>query len=134
MFHSLKYFKSENLYKISGSGENGENMPIERLKKKTREELLWPYLLRLLTEEPAYAYELRKKVDERFGWEPPLTTSYTVLYRLERKDYIDGEWRKEGSRPKKYYKITSKGEKILEEAEEYLENLQKELFGDTTGS
>ncbi len=106
-------------------------MPIERLKKKTREELLWPYLLRLLKEEPAYAYDLRKKVNKRFGWEPPLTTSYTVLYRLERKDYIEGDWEKEGSRPKKYYKITEKGKKALEDAEEYLKNLQKKLFEDT---
>ena len=134
MFHSLKYFKAEKLYKFCGSAESGEKMPIERLKKKTREELLWPYLLKLLEEEPGYAYELRKKVEERFGWEPPLTTSYTVLYRLERKDYIEGDWKKEGSRPKKYYKITEKGKRIREEAKEYLEDLQDELFGDVGGS
>lgn len=103
-------------------------MPIERLKKKTREELLWLYLIKLLHEEPAYAYELRKEIEERFGWEPPMTTSYTVLYRLERGDYVTGDWKKEGSRPKKYYKITEKGKKIFKEAEEYLEDLQKKLF------
>lgn len=105
-----------------------DQLPLERLKKKTREELLWPYILTLLQEEPAYAYELRKKVDERFGWEPPLTTAYTVLYRLERGDYIEGEWRKEGNRPKKYYKITNKGDKILEESKTYFQNLINSLF------
>lgn len=96
--------------------------------KKTREELLWPYLLRLLLEGPAYGYELRKKVEERFGWEPPLTTSYTVLYRLERKDYIEGEWKKGDGRPKKYYRITDKGEDLLDEAEAYFEDLKERLF------
>lgn len=110
-----------------------DKVPIERMKKKTREELLWPYLLRLLSEEPAYAYELRKKVEKRFGWEPPLTTSYTVLYRLERGDYVDGEWKKEGNRPKKYYEITEKGKESLKKAEEYFKNLQEKLFEDGDG-
>lgn len=103
-------------------------MPLERLKKKTREELLWPYMLKILTNKPAYAYELRKKIEERFGWEPPLTTTYTVLYRLERKDYIEGDWKKEGSRPKKYYKITPQGEEILERGKGYIEELYSDLF------
>lgn len=130
MFHSSKYFKVGNLYKICGLAESGSALPIERLKKKTREELLWPYFLRLLLKEPGYAYELRKKTKERFEWEPPMTTSYTVLYRLERGDYIRGKWRKEGSRPKKYYKITESGKEILKEAEEYLKDLQGKLFED----
>jgi len=105
-------------------------LPMDRLKKKTREELLWPYLLKLLLEGPAYGYQLRKKVDERFGWEPPLTSSYTVLYRLERKEYIEGEWKKDDSRPRKYYKITKKGRDLLGQAEEYIEDLQEALFED----
>lgn len=109
-------------------------MPLERLKKKTREELLWPYLLKLLEEEPEYAYELREKIEERFGWKPPKTTAYTVLYRLERKDYIEGEWEMDGTRPKKYYKITDTGKGILKEAKKYFENLQKMLFDEVKGS
>lgn len=89
--------------------------------------------MKLLAEKPAYAYELRKMVEDRFGWEPPLTTSYTVLYRLERKDYIGGEWRKEDSRPKKYYKITDKGREIRRAAREYLRDLQEKLFEDIEG-
>lgn len=100
------------------------------MKKKTREELLWPYILKLLKEEPAYAYELRKMIKERFGWEPPLTSSYTVLYRLERGDYITGDWKKEESRPKKYYKITEKGEEIFRQSEKYFKKLIEDLFAD----
>ncbi|MFP4005521.1 MAG: PadR family transcriptional regulator [Candidatus Hadarchaeia archaeon] len=103
-------------------------MPLERMKKKTREELLWPYILKILLEGPAYAYELRQEVEDRFGWEPPLTTTYTVLYRLERKDYIKGDWKKEGSRPKKYYNITGKGREILKEGKKYLKRLYSNLF------
>lgn len=104
------------------------------MKKKTREELLWPYFLRLLSEEPSYAYELRKKVKERFDWEPPMTTSYTVLYRLERKNYITGDWKKEGSRPKKYYEITDKGREILDEAREYFEEILEMLSENADGA
>jgi DNA-binding PadR family transcriptional regulator len=76
-----------------------------------------------------YAYELRQEINKRFGWKPPMVTSYTVLYRLQRKGYLTTEWQEQRGKPaRKYYKITSKGQELLKEADEYLADLYKKLF------
>jgi len=102
---------------------------VKRLERKTTKEMLWPYILRLLQERPMYAYELRREVNKRFGWKPPMVTSYTVLYRLQREGYLTMEWKEQRGKPaRKYYKITDKGQKLLKEAEEYFTDLCKKLF------
>lgn len=102
---------------------------MERLKRKTTDELMWPYVLRLLNERPMYTYELRKKIQERFGWKPPLVTSYTVLYRLKRKGYVTMEWHQRRGKPaRKYYKITAEGRKLMRQARKYFDDLYEKLF------
>jgi PadR family transcriptional regulator PadR len=102
---------------------------VKRLERKTTKEVLWPYILRLLQERPMYGYELRQEVNKRFGWKPPMVTSYTVLYRLQRDGYLTIEWKEQRGKPaRKYYKITKKGQEILNQAEEYLSDLYKKLF------
>ncbi|KUO40798.1 MAG: PadR family transcriptional regulator [Hadesarchaea archaeon DG-33-1] len=91
--------------------------------------MLWPYILRLLQERPMYAYELRQEINKNFGWKPPMVTSYTVLYRLQRKGYLTTEWQEQRGKPaRKYYKITDKGRGLLKEADEYFTDLYKKLF------
>jgi len=108
---------------------------MERLERKTTKEVLWPYILRLLQERPMYAYGLRQEIDKRFGWKPPMVTSYTVLYRLQREGYLTIEWKEQRGKPaRKYYKITEKGQELLKEAEEYLAGLNKKLFKKRTSS
>ena len=108
----------------------GAILAMRRLHRKTTAELMWPYILRLLKERPMYAYELRKEINRRFGWKPPLVTSYTVLYRLQRKGYVvaEREERHEGRPARKYYKITEKGEELLAEAEKYFRDMYAKLF------
>jgi DNA-binding PadR family transcriptional regulator len=102
---------------------------VKRLERKTTKEVLWPYILRLLQERPMYGYELRQEINKRFGWKPPMVTSYTVLYRLQRDGYLTIEWKEQRGKPaRKYYKITKKGQEILTQAEEYLSDLCKKLF------
>jgi PadR family transcriptional regulator PadR len=102
---------------------------VKRLERKTTKEVLWPYILRLLQERPMYGYELRQEINKRFGWKPPMVTSYTVLYRLQRDGYLTIEWKEQRGKPaRKYYKITKKGHEILMEAEDYLSNLCNRLF------
>ncbi len=104
---------------------------MRRLQRKTTAELMWPYILRLLKERPMYAYELRKEINKRFGWKPPLVTSYTVLYRLQRKGYIttEREEQRRGKPARKYYRITEKGEELLADAEKYFRDMYAKLFG-----
>lgn len=102
---------------------------MQQLKRKTTDELMWPYVLRLLHERPMYVYEIRQKIQERFGWKPPLVTSYTVLYRLNRKKYVTIKWRQQRGKPaRKYYKITAKGRKLMRQAKEYFDDLYEKLF------
>jgi PadR family transcriptional regulator PadR len=102
---------------------------VKRLERKTTKEVLWPYILRLLQERPMYGYELRQEINKRFGWKPPMVTSYTVLYRLQRDGYLTIEWKEQRGKPaRKYYKITKKGQEILNQAEDYLSELCKKLF------
>lgn len=105
-------------------------MAIRRLKKKTTVELLWPYFLKLLKERPMYGYELRQEVIKQFRWKPATVTSYLVLYRLQRGGYVTIEWREQRGKPaRKYYKITKKGEELLEEGIKYLKEFSSKLFG-----
>jgi DNA-binding PadR family transcriptional regulator len=100
------------------------------MKKKTTTGMLWPYFLNLLKERPMYGYELRQEVIKRFGWRPATVTSYLVLYRLQRGDYVTMEWREQRGKPaRKYYKITKKGEKLLEEGIRYLKELSSKFSG-----
>lgn len=96
--------------------------------KKTTTEMLWPYFLRLLKERPMYGYQLRQEVIRRFKWKPPTVTSYLVLYRLQRGGYVTVTWREQRGKPtRKYYKITKKGEELLNEGMKYLRGLCSKL-------
>jgi len=52
-----------------------------------------------------------------------------VLYKLEHGGYVTSEWQESGTgRPsRKYYKLTDKGEKLLEEGIKFMEELLKKL-------
>jgi len=98
-------------------------MPLRRLRNKTTKEVLWLYILRLLKERELYAYEIKPLLRERFGISPALVTPYVVLYRLESEGYVEAR----RSNNKKYYRITEKGERLLEEGIAYLRSLVDKL-------
>lgn len=95
---------------------------LKRLERKITIENMWIYILKLLKERPMYAYEIRKKIRERFGFNAGQVTAYVVLYKLEKSGYVEAEW-KEGVRQRKYYKITKSGERLLNDGIEFLDNL-----------
>ncbi len=103
-----------------------EDRPLARLRKKTTVDNLWLYILSLLTEGPMYAYEINRRLDERFGFAAGEVTAYVVLYKLEKSGYVAAEWKRE-SRQRKYYKITAEGQKLRKDGidllEEQLQNL-----------
>ncbi|WP_457742495.1 PadR family transcriptional regulator [Thermococcus sp.] len=103
--------------------------PIERLRNKVTKEVLWLYILRLLEERPMYAYELKERIKEAFDFEPATVSSYVVLYKLEKEGYVTAEWQESetGKPARKYYKITHRGEELLKEGIEFLEETLKKL-------
>jgi DNA-binding PadR family transcriptional regulator len=102
--------------------------PIARMRKKTTAEMLWPYFLKLLSERPMCGYELMKKVERRFGWRPPVVTSYMVLQSLRRDGYVAAE-RSGGTRQKTLYRITPRGRRLLREGQRYIRKLCRVLSG-----
>jgi len=102
-------------------------MPLKRLKEKTTTECLWLYLLSLMKDEPVYAYEIKDRIKDKFGFDIGNVTAYMVLYKLEQGGHVKTEWLLKDNRQRKYYTITQKGKRTLEEGEKYLSNLVKTL-------
>jgi PadR family transcriptional regulator PadR len=95
-----------------------QNEPFDREIKRGTLELL---LLRLVRERRSYGYELASELHERSGGWIDLKegTLYPVLYRLEDQGLIAAEWDPPARGvPRKYYKVTAKGRRRLEELTE----------------
>lgn len=69
-------------------------------------------LLRVLSEEDCYGYEILKRIARASGgaYEMPEPSLYSCLKRLERNGFIEGYWgdASQGAR-RKYYRITDAG-------------------------
>lgn len=97
--------------------------PVERLKRKVEKENLWLFVLKLLTKGEKYGKEMRKEIEEKFGFWIGNVIAYKVLYLLERGGFITSE--KIGK--KRIYRITPKGKNELALAVSYLRSLASKL-------
>ena len=59
-----------------------------------------------------YGYSLIKQLNEQ-GLEIDQGTLYPLLRRLEENGLLESEWRVEGSRPRRYYKVNQEGQGVL---------------------
>ena len=101
-----------------------------RLVKNLTIDLLWIWVLKLLKENPKYAYQLKQEIQERFGFSPATVTNYTILYLLEKEGLVEKtEMRNIVERiDRKYYMITEFGEEVMILAEQYLKETYMKLF------
>ena len=97
--------------------------PVERLTEKVLKENLWIFLFKLLAQKDEYAYELRKKVNQEFGFWTGRVTGYRVLYLLENNGYVESY--NKGRR--KYYRLSEKGKEQLEKAKIFLGKIHESL-------
>lgn len=84
-------------------------------RKKGSAELL---ILAQLETRPRHGYEIGVEIERRSGGEVSfqIASLYPVLYRLERKGLIAGQWvEAAGQRRRRYYKLTPAGRKVLSE-------------------
>ncbi len=75
-------------------------------------------ILSVLKGQPLHGYEIGKLLERRSGSELefPVSTLYTVLYRMEDRGWIRGRWvEKKGERRRCYYTLTAAGEEVLAE-------------------
>jgi transcriptional regulator len=84
-------------------------------RKKGSAEFL---VLAQLETKPRHGYEIGVEIERRSGGAVTfqIASLYPVLYRLERKGLISGQWvEKPGQRRRRYYKLTREGQKVLAE-------------------
>lgn|SRR5487761_925290 len=85
----------------------------ENARKKGSAELL---VLAQLESRPRHGYEIGVEIERRSGGAVSFQTAslYPVLYRLESKGLIAGQWvEAAGQRRRRYYKLTRTGRKML---------------------
>lgn len=86
----------------------------DRELKKGNAELL---ILALLEDKARHGYEIGKLIAERSEGVLRfyVASLYPLLYRLERRGWVKGEWEPAGGRRRRYYRLTHAGRKILGE-------------------
>ena len=81
--------------------------------KKGSAEML---ILSLIEARPRHGYEISKLIEQRSGGAVRfyVASLYPLLYRLERRGWIQGRWvEKSGQRRRRYYRLTRPGRRAL---------------------
>src|ERR1051325_11419357 len=89
------------------------NKLIDRELKKGSAELL---ILSLIEDRQRHGYEISKLIDSRSGGALRFNVAslYPMLYRLEKRGWIQGRWiDKAGRLRRRYYRLTTAGRKVL---------------------
>jgi PadR family transcriptional regulator PadR len=84
----------------------------DRELKKGNAELM---ILALLEHQPRHGYEIGKLIAERSQGVVRfhVASLYPLLYRLERRGWVKGEWEPAGGRRRRFYRLTASGRKTL---------------------
>jgi transcriptional regulator len=83
--------------------------------KKGSAEML---ILTLVERRPRHGYEISKLIEARSGGVVRfhVASLYPLLYRLEERGFVEGRWvEKAGQRRRRYYRLTTRGRRILRE-------------------
>jgi len=73
-------------------------------------------ILALLDQEPLHGYEISKRIEQQSGGilRFNLASLYPLLYRLEKRGWVQGKWEAAKSgRQRRYYRLTPAGKKQL---------------------
>src|SRR3989475_5987987 len=107
-------------------------MKMEEAWKKGSAELL---ILSLLESQPRHGYEIGKLIDVRSGGTLHfhVASLYPLLYRLEKRGWIQGRWvEKARQRRRRYYRLTPEGQKVLTQQQQSWQEFV-EAIGRITG-
>ncbi len=90
----------------------GAHILARELKKGSAELLI----LSLVEDQPRHGYDIGSLIERRSGGVLRFNVAslYPLLYRLERRGWIQGRWvEKAGQRRRRYYRLTPEGKKVL---------------------
>lgn len=69
--------------------------------------------------EDAYGLAIKNEIEDRLSRRVSMGALHTALYRLEEKDYLTSSLgeatKKRGGKPKRFYRVTMKGQNALKE-------------------
>ena len=85
----------------------------EKLIRTTVKGLSRAIILWLISQKKMSGYAIIKELYRLTDFKFTSGIIYPLLYELEEKNLIKGEWIQKGRRNIKYYSITEKGEKVL---------------------
>ena len=86
---------------------------LDRELKKGSAELL---ILSLVEDQPRHGYDIGSLIEQRSRGVLRFNVAslYPLLYRLEKRGWIQGRWvEKAGQRRRRYYRLTLEGKKVL---------------------
>jgi len=86
---------------------------LDRELKKGSAELL---ILSLVEDQPRHGYDIGSLIEQRSRGVLKFNVAslYPLLYRLEKRGWIQGRWvEKAGQRRRRYYRLTPEGRKVL---------------------
>lgn len=74
-------------------------------------------ILTVLNEGPLHGYAIARKIEALSGSLLSLNEGslYPALHSLEGDGAVSAEWQREGGRPRKVYRLTAKGRRVLSE-------------------
>lgn len=106
---------------------SGSSTPSDKLALELRRGVLVLATLSQLESE-RYGYALLERLAE-CGLEIEQGTLYPLLRRLDEQGLLESEWKVDGPRPRKYYRLSDEGRRVLAElGEQWLD-----LVGVLTG-
>ncbi len=79
-------------------------------------------------DDAQYGYDLMRTLNDR-GLEVDQGTLYPLLRRLEEQGFLESEWRIEGSRPRRYYRISPLGRQVYHRLAEDWRELTRVMNG-----
>lgn len=103
--------------------EGAQTKPLARLNHSLTYGNIWLSAMSIMKANKAYAYALPDEIERKFGFKPSKLMTYFILYKLEAEKLIFAKM--EGRR--KYYGLTPKGRKSLQEGKNALMRLSKKL-------
>ncbi|MHA2377790.1 MAG: PadR family transcriptional regulator [Candidatus Thorarchaeota archaeon] len=108
---------------------------MDRWAKEVKRGAVTLAILALLKGEPAYGYELVKRLELKVSFlQLEQGTVYPLLRRMEKRGLLHSEWDYEiQTKPKKYYALSDEGHRALEMMSRTWDVLSREMNEITTG-
>jgi PadR family transcriptional regulator PadR len=104
----------------------------KEVQVKLAKGLLDLIVLQFLDNQPMHGYQIITKIRKSFGVYFGPSTIYPLLATLEKKGQVTSEWNMKTERPRKVYKLTPKGETILNFTENSLNLLCQKIGSNCT--